>query len=113
MYAQPFLFTPNEQVAIGRILREFPGAAEALEAGIRPILEQLVRVCTGLVRSEEEADYILSGLVDRIVGRTIAETGDWDEADDLRTAAIDLLTRHLLGRARPEFVRQVLGPRGK
>jgi hypothetical protein len=103
-----FVFTPAEHVAIGKILRNFPGAAEALETGMRPVLEMLVRACKGLVRSKDEADYVLAGLADRIVGRTITETGTWGEADDLRTAAIDLLTRHLLAQARDEFVRQVL-----
>jgi hypothetical protein len=69
----------------------------------------LTQACRGLVRCEEEAEYVLAGLADRIVGRTITETDTWGEADDLRTAAIDLLTRHLLAQARDEFVRQVLG----
>jgi hypothetical protein len=103
-----FVFTTAEQVAIGRILREFPRAAEALDTGMRPILEMLVRACQGLVRSEEEADYVLAGLADRIVGRTITETDTWGEADDLRTSAIDLMTRHLLAQVRDEFMRQVL-----
>jgi hypothetical protein len=105
--ASLFVFTPAEKVAIGKILRNFPGAAEALETGMQPILELLVRVCIGVVRSEEEADYVLAGLADRIVGRTITETDNWEEADDLRTLAIDLLTRHLLAQARDEFVRQL------
>jgi hypothetical protein len=106
--ASRFVFTTTERVAIRMILREFPGAAQALESGVRPVLELLVRACKGLVRSEEEAEYVLAGLTDRIVGRTIIETDTWDEADDLRTAAIDLLTRHLLAQARDQFVRQVL-----
>jgi hypothetical protein len=105
-----FDFTPVEQVAIAAILRDFPAAAQALETGVRPLLDRLVRECRGLLRSEAEADYVLAGLADRIVGRTITETGDWGEADALRTAAIDLLTRHLLARARDEFMHRVLGP---
>lgn len=103
-----FVFTTAEQVAIRKILREFPEATQALETGMRPVLEMLARACKGLVRSEEEADYILAGLADRIVGRTITETDTWGEADELRTAAIDLLARHLLAQARDEFVRQVV-----
>jgi hypothetical protein len=103
-----FVFTPAEEVAIGKILRDFPGAAEALKTGMQPVLELLVRVCNGVVRSEEEADYVLAGLADRIVGRTITETDTWGEADDLRTVVIDLLTRHLLAQTRGQFVRQVL-----
>jgi hypothetical protein len=103
-----FVFTPAEEVAIGKILRDFPVAAEALETGVRPVLEMLVRTCKGLVRSEEEADYVLAGLIDRIVGRTITETDTWDEADDLRTSAIDLLTRHLLAQVRDEFIGRIL-----
>jgi hypothetical protein len=106
--ASLFVFTPAEEVAIAKILRDFPGAAEALERGMRPVLEMLVRACTGLVRSEEEAEYVLAGLADRIVGRTITETDTWGEADNLRTAAIDLLTRYVLAQVRREFVRQVL-----
>jgi hypothetical protein len=106
--ASLFVFTAEEQIAIGKILRDFPGAAEALETGLRPVLEMLVRACKGLVRSEEEAEYVLAGLADRIVGRTVTETDTWDEADDLRTASIDLLTRHFLAQARDEFVRRVL-----
>jgi hypothetical protein len=63
---------------------------------MRPVLEMLVRACKGLLRSEDEAEYVLAGLADRIVGRTITETDTWGEADDLRTAAVDLLTRHVL-----------------
>ena len=33
-----FVFTTTEGVAIAKILREFPGAAEALMAGMKPIL---------------------------------------------------------------------------
>jgi hypothetical protein len=106
--ASLFVFTPAEEVAIERILRDFPGAAEALETGMQPVLELLVGVCQGVVRTEAEADYVLAGLADRIVGRTITEMDTWGEADDMRTAAIDLLTRHLLAQARDEFVRQVL-----
>jgi hypothetical protein len=106
--ASLFVFTPAEEVAIGKILQDFPGAAEALKTGMQPVLELLVRLCKGVVRSEEEADYVLAGLADRIVGRTITDTDTWDEADDLRTSAIDLLTRHLLAQVRGEFVRQVL-----
>jgi hypothetical protein len=83
-------------------------ATEVLKTGMRPILEMLVRACKGLVRSEEEADYVLAGLADRIVGRTITETGDCGEADDVRIVAIDLLTRHLLARARDEFITRLL-----
>jgi len=108
--ASLFVFTPVEEVAIVKILRDFPGAAEALETGMRPVLEMLVRACKGLVRSEKEAEYVLAGLTDRIVGRTITETNTWGEADDLRTAAIDLLTRHLLAQ-RDEFVRRILAER--
>jgi hypothetical protein len=107
--ASLFVFTTDEQLAIRKILQEFPGAAEALETGMRPVLAMLVRACKGLVRSEEEADYVLAGLADRIVGRTITETDTWGEADDLGTAAIDLLTRHLLAQVREEFIRIVLG----
>lgn len=106
--ASLFVFTPAEQVAIRKILREFPGAAEALETGMRPVLEMLVRACKGVVRSEDEADYVLAGLADRIVGRTNTDMDTWGEADDLRTAAIDLLTRHLLARVRMEFTRRIL-----
>jgi hypothetical protein len=103
-----FVFTTAEQVAIRKIFRDFPEAVEALETGVRPILEMLVLACKGLVRSEEEAQYVLAGLADRIVGRTITETDTWGEADELRTAVIDLMTRHLLALARDEFVRRVL-----
>jgi hypothetical protein len=103
-----FIFTTAERVAIRKILQAFPGAAETLETGMRPVLEMLVRACRGLLQSEDEADYILAGLADRIVGRTISETGDWGEADELRTAAIDLLTRHLLAGMRNEFLQRVL-----
>ncbi len=94
-------------MVIKTILRDFPGAAEALEVGMKPVLEELIRACKGLVRSEDEADYVLAGLADRIVGRTIGETEDWGEADDLRTPAVDLLTRHLLAQARHDFVQRV------
>jgi hypothetical protein len=107
-YSSLFVFTTAEQVAIRRILREFPEAAQTLEASLKPILEMLVQACRGIVRSEGEAEYVLAGLTDRIVGRTIIETDTWDEADDLRTSAIDLLTRHLLAQVRDEFVRYVL-----
>jgi hypothetical protein len=106
--ASLFVFTTTERVAIRKILREFPRAAEALETGMRPVLEMLVRTCRGLPQSEDEADYILAGLADRVVGRTISETGDWGEVDDIRTAAIDLLTRHLLAGMRDDFLQRVL-----
>jgi hypothetical protein len=108
MGASSFVFSAVEQVVIAKILRDFPAAALALEAGVRPILERLVRECPGVLLSEDEADYVLAGLADRIVGRTIGETGDWDEADELRTAAIDLLTRHLLAGMRDDFLQRVL-----
>lgn len=109
--SSPFVFTAAEQVAIRKILQELPEAAQALETGMRSVLEMLVRACEGLVRSEDEADYVLVGLADRIVGRTITETGDWGEAEELSTAAIDLLTRHLLVGMRDEFLQGVLARR--
>ena len=104
----PFVFTPAEEVAIARILREFPEAAEVLKAGMRPILAELVKACKGVIRSREEAEYVLAGLADRIVGRTITETDTWSEVDELRTAVIDFLTRHLLRQVRAEFLRAVV-----
>src|SRR5262245_59071626 len=104
----PFVFTPAEEAAIARILREFPEAAEVLEVGVRPMLAELVKACKGVIRSKEEADYVLAGLADRIVGRTITETDTWSEADELRTAVIDFLTRHLLRQVRAEFLRAVV-----
>jgi hypothetical protein len=111
MGASLFVFSSVEQVAIAKILRDFPAAAQALETGLQAILERLIRECHGLFLSEDEADYVLAGLADRIVGRTITETGNWSEVDDLRIAAIDLLTRHLLARMRDEFLQGVLVPR--
>jgi hypothetical protein len=108
MGASLFVFSAVEQVAIAKILRDFPAAALALETGMRPILDRLVRECRGVLSSEDEADYVLAGLADRIVGRTIGEMGDWGDADELRAAAIDLLTRHMLAGMRDEFLQRVL-----
>jgi hypothetical protein len=109
--ASLFVFTPAEEIAIEKILHHFPRAAEALETVVRPVLEMLIRACRGVVFTEEEVDYVLAGLADRLVGRTVIETDTWGEADDLGTAAIDLLTRHLLAKARPGFLVRVLPTR--
>jgi hypothetical protein len=68
--ASLFVFSPVEQAALARILRDFPGAAQTLEAGLRPLVDRLVRECRGVLRSEAEADSVLAGLADRIAGRT-------------------------------------------
>jgi hypothetical protein len=85
MGASLFVLSAVEQVAIAKILRGLPGAGLALETGMRPILDRLVRECRGVLRSEDEADYVLEDLADRIVGRTIGETGNCGDADGLRT----------------------------
>ena len=97
------MFSPGEQAAIARILRDFPEAVQALEASLRAILERLIPSCRGRLRTEADADYLLVGLADRVVARTIN-----DEPDALRTTAIDLVTRHLLAGMRDEFHRRVL-----
>jgi hypothetical protein len=101
----PSFFSPGEQAAITRIVHDFPEAVRALEAGLRAILERLVPSCQGHLHSEADVDYLLMGLADRIVGRTIR-----DESDALSTTAIDLMTRHLLAGMRDEFLRRVLAP---
>jgi hypothetical protein len=107
--ASPFAFSGGEQAAITRILRDFPEAVQALEVSLRVLLERVAPWCRGLIRSEDDVDYVLTGLADRVVGRTISEPeGEGGMGEELRTAAIDLLTRHLLARARDGFVREVL-----
>jgi hypothetical protein len=52
MQASRFLFSSVEQATIARILRDFPQAAQALEVGIRPIVDRLAKECRGLLRSK-------------------------------------------------------------
>jgi hypothetical protein len=99
-----FVFSSGQQGAIDRMLRDFPEQVRALEARLRAILQRLIPSCRGRLRSEADADYLLVGLADRVVARTMS-----DEPDALRTVAIDLVTRHLLAGMRNEFHRQVLG----
>jgi hypothetical protein len=101
-----FVFSAGEQAAIAGILRDFPESVQALENGLRAILERLIPSCRGRLRSEADVDYLLMGLADRVVTRT---TGD--EPDALGTAAIDLVTRHILAGLRDEFLRGVLARR--
>jgi hypothetical protein len=62
MAASLLAFSVVEQAALAKVLRDFPAAVLALETGLRPILERLVRECRGIVLSEDEADYVLAGL---------------------------------------------------
>jgi hypothetical protein len=98
-----FVFSAGEQAAIAGILRDFPESVHALENGLRAILERLIPWCRGRLRSESDVDYLLMGLADRVVARTIS-----DEPDALRTAAIDLLTRYLIAQVRDQFRTRVL-----
>jgi hypothetical protein len=98
-----FVFSAGEQAAIAGILRDFPESVQALENGLRAILEGLIPSCRGRLHSEADVDYVLGGLTDRVVARTIR-----DEPDALRTAAIDLLTRYLIGQVREQFRAHVL-----
>jgi hypothetical protein len=109
--ASLFVFSSVEQVAIAKILRDFPVAVQTLEAGVRPIVDRLARECQGILVSKDEADYVLAGLADRIVGRTLTETGKGEDAQAFQALAIDLLTRHLLAGMRDEFHRRVVAPR--
>ena len=113
MPAVRFVFSPVEQATIARILRDFPAASNALEMGVRLILDRLVQECRGLLRSEDEADYVLAGLADRIAGRTITKMREGDDAEALQVLAIDLLTRHLLAGMRDEFLHGVLGAKAR
>jgi hypothetical protein len=106
--ASLFVFSPAEQAAVARILRDFPEATLILAAGLRPIVALLARELQGHLLSEDDAYYVLAGLADRVVGRTITETGGLGEADELRTAGIDLLARHLLAGMRDDFLQRVL-----
>ena len=101
--ASSFVFSAAEQAAIVWILRDFPKAVQTLEASLRAILERLIPSCRGRLRTETDADYLLMGLADRVVARTIS-----DEPDALRTTAVDLVTRHLLAGMRDEFHQRVL-----
>src|SRR5262245_53957836 len=101
--ASLFVFSPAEQAAIERILRDFPEAAHILAVGLRPIVELLARELQRYVLLENAVDYVLAGLADRIVGRTVPEKEDPAMADELWIAAIDPLTRHLLAEMRGEF----------
>jgi hypothetical protein len=109
MHASWFVFSPVEQATIARILRDFPQAAEALEEGVRPLVDCLAKECRGLLRSEDDADYVLAGLADRIAGRTITQMRDGDDSEMLQVLAIDLLTRHLVAGMRADFLHSSLG----
>lgn len=109
MGASWFVLSAIEQVAIAKILRDFPAAAETLETALRPILEQLARACRGLLQSDAEVDYVLTGLADRIAARTLTEMREGDDAAALQAFAMDLLTRHVLAGMRATFSAGVLG----
>jgi hypothetical protein len=96
------VFSAVEQAAIARMLRDFPEAVQALVASLRAILERVIPSCQGHLSSEADVDYLLMGLADRIVGRTIT-----DEPDVLCITAIDLVTRHLLAGMRDEVLQRV------
>jgi hypothetical protein len=103
-----FVFSPVEQATLARLLRDFPASAAALEAGVRPIVDRLIRECRGVLRSQAEADYVLAGLADRIAGRTLPDIREADDAGTLQVLAVDLMARHCLARVRDEFLRGVL-----
>jgi hypothetical protein len=65
MRASRFALTPEEQVAVERILHDFPETA-APEGGIAPVVEELIRTLQGFITTEEEPEAVLEGLVDRI-----------------------------------------------
>jgi hypothetical protein len=97
------VFSALERATIAHILREFPEAVQDLEASLRAVLERLVPSCQGHLLSEADVQYLLTGLADRVVTRTIQ-----GEPEVLRATVMDLVARHLLAGMRSDFQRRVL-----
>lgn len=74
------------------------------------MIDRLIPGLPGLILTEASADEVLAGLVDRIVGKTLPDTDDPTEEEELRGFAVDLLVRHFVVEARPEIIRRLVGP---
>ena len=104
-------YSADQEAALRRLLNHFPEAASRLEARIRALLNQLSGSLSGAISTEEQADYVLASLADRVVADTAPETDQWGLEDELRGAATYLLARHFIARARDDFVRRLLASR--
>lgn len=110
MAALLFTFTADEHAVIDELLGQYPGPTAVLKARVATVIDRLIPGLQGLILTEESADEVLAGLVDRIVGSTLPDTEDPTEEDELRGSVVDLLVRHFVAEARPEIIRRLLGP---
>lgn len=110
MTASLFSFTADEQAIIQKLLAQYPGPTAVLRARVASMVDHLLPGLQGLILTEASADEVLAGLVDRIVGRTLPDTDDPGEDDELRGFVVDLLVRHFVAEAREEIIRRLLGP---
>lgn len=110
MAASVFTFTADEQAVISKLLAQYPEPTAVLKARVAAMIDRLIPGLQGLILTEESADEVLAGLVDRIVANTVGGSEGWDEEEDLRATVIDLLTRHFVAQARNDIIHRLLTP---
>lgn len=108
MHGSLLAFTPAERIALETIQEERPGVLAALRERLAPVVEELSRTSQGLVVTELEVERLLDRLREEFVGRMMAEMEPWEEDEDLRQTAVELVTRHLLMEGRRDFVHRVV-----
>lgn len=105
-----FSFTPDEQAVIRTLLDQYPDPTGALKARIGSVVDRLLPAFQGLILTEEQTDHLLAGLVDRLVARTLPDTDEPSEEDELRGFMVDLLVRHFMAEDRGGIIRRMLAP---
>lgn len=100
--------TADEQTTLEMITDRVPGLVAALDEHISRRTERIVTTFRGTITMEREADALLSKLMERVV----AEAAPWrrvpTRGDELVSAMVNLITRHLIGQAREGIVRRLM-----
>lgn len=105
-----FHFTPDEQAAIRKLLNQYPEPTSVLKARVGSVVDSLLPGLQGLIMTEEQVDQVLARLVDRVAAKTLPDTEEPSEEDELRGFVVDLMVRHFMAEARDEIVHRLLVP---
>ena|SRR5215831_15690334 len=97
------------ETLLATIRERCPEAEAAMAAHVEAVLQILLPRFQGLTVTAGQVDELLGHLVEGLVTWQLAHSEPWDEAEDARQAAIEVLAQAVVGRAGTHARRVLLG----
>jgi hypothetical protein len=102
---------PNSayEALLATIRERCPEAETAMAAHVTAALDLLLPWFQGLTVTETQVDDLIDKLVEGVVSWQLAHSESWEEAEDARRFAVEVLARAVVGRAGEDVRRVLLG----